>query len=156
MIIVKASNKIRKQLNNKIIDFYINIWYERLINLTKRKYSYRQAWNNIYSTLCFFNETFDDAQVKKTTLSSWKNNGWHEIRYNNWHFAIIVQFDMFGNNIAIVQDCIHNKDYHNDTMQTQPFVMDKPDDKSHLVDWREYRLNKLISEAIRDSIRRIL
>ena len=156
MIIVKANNKIRKQLNNKIIDFYINIWYERLINLTKRKYSYRQAWNNIYSTLYFFNETFDDTLVKRTTLSSWKKNGWYEIKYKNWHFAIIIQLDMFGNNIAIVQDCIHDKDYHNDTMQTTPFVMDTPDDKSHLVDWKEYKLNKLISEAIRYSIKRIL
>lgn len=63
---------------------------------------------------------------------------------------------MFGNNIAIVQDCIHDKDYHNDTMQTSPFTMDEPDDKSHLVDWREYKLDKLISEAIRVSIRKIL
>ena len=36
MIIVKANNLKKKYLNNKITDFYINIWRERLINPTKR------------------------------------------------------------------------------------------------------------------------
>lgn len=63
---------------------------------------------------------------------------------------------MFGNNIAIVQDCIHDNDYHNDTMETKPFEKDNDDDVSHLVDWKENYLNKLISEAIRNSIRKLL
>ena len=99
---------------------------------------------------------FDDIQIKKTILSSWKKNNWYEIKYRNWHFAVIIQLDMFGNNIAIVQDCIHDKDYHNNTMQTSPFVKDSPNDKSHLVDWMEYKLDKLITEAIRDYIKRLL
>lgn len=156
MIIVKANNLKKKYLNNKITDFYINIWRERLINPTKRKYSYQQAWANIRSTLLFFNEVFDDIQIKKSILSSWKKNNWYEIKYRNWHFAVIIKLDMFGNNIAIVQDCIHDKDYHNNTMQTSPFVKDSPNDKSHLVDWMEYKLDKLITEAIRDYIKRLL
>ena len=156
MIIVKANNLKKKYLNNKITDFYINIWRERLINPTKRKYSYQQAWANIRSTLLFFNEVFDDIQIKKSILSSCKKNNWYEIKYRNWHFAVIIQLDMFGNNIAIVQDCIHDKDYHNNTMQTSPFVKDSPNDKSHLVDWMEYKLDKLITEAIRDCIKILL
>ena len=156
MIIVKTNNLKKKYLNNKITDFYINIWRERLINPTKRKYSYPQAWANIRSTLLFFNEVFDDIQIKKSILSSWTKNNWYEIKYHNWHFAVIIQLDMFGNNIAIVQDCIHDKDYHNNTMQTSPFVKDSPNDKSHLVDWMELKLDKLITEALRDCIKRLL
>lgn len=70
MITVEVDNLKEKQLICKITDFYIDIWRERLINSTKRKYSYRQAWYNIHSTLLFFKETFDDIQIKKTTLSS--------------------------------------------------------------------------------------
>ena len=59
--------------------------------------------------------------------------------------------DLFGNNIAMVQDCCHDKDYHNDTMETQPFVMDNPDDKSHIVDWKKY-MKQLIKEAVYDAL----
>lgn len=156
MIQIKANKTTKTMLVDKITSFYINIWYDRLINLTKRKYSYEQARKNIISALQFFCMTFDDSEVKKTQFLKWKNKEWFEIKYKNWHFAVIVQLDMFGNNVAIVQDCIHDKDYHNDTMQTEPFKMDNDEDQAHLVDWKLNYLNKLISESIRDSIERLL
>lgn len=156
MIQIKTNKTVKVMLIDKITSFYINIWHDRLINLTKRKYSYEQARKNIIDTLHFFSMTFDDLEVKKTRFLKWINRGWYEIKYKNWHFAVIVQLDMFGNNIAIVQDCIHDNDYHNDTMETKPFEKDNDDDVSHLVDWKENYLNKLISEAIRNSIRKLL
>ena len=89
-------------------------------------------------------------------MTSWKTKGYREIVYKNWHFAVIVQLDMFDNNIAIVQDCVHDKDYHNDTMQTEPFKMDNPNDMSHLVDWKEHRLNAIRTESIRKAIKKLL
>ena len=61
---------------------------------------------------------------------------------------------MFGNNIAIVQECCHDKDYHNDTLETEPFKMDNPDDKSHLVDWKEIKLKSIIQETINQYLKR--
>lgn len=156
MISIKIDKKTYNNLSQKIIDFNLNLWYERLVNITKRKYSYTEAWKNIHSILSFFGESFNDNQLKKTIIKSWQNKGWYEIRYKNWHFAVTIQLGLFGNNIAIVQDCIHDKDYHNDTMQTSPFEMDSPDDKSHLVDWREYKFDRLISESIKNSINKII
>ena len=146
--------------NSKIIEkiknFYLILYKQRLYSNAKVKITKGQVENNIRSSLSFIGKHFDDSILKNTIIPKWKELGMYEIRYKKWHLGVIVQLDMFGNNIAIVQDCIHDKDYHNDKMETKPFVMDTPDDKSHLVDWKEYKLNKLISEAIRDSIKRIL
>ena len=153
MVRIVINRATKTAIITKITSFYVNIWHDRLVNLTLRNYAFSSAKKNIVSALDFLNKTFDDTQVKRTTLSSWKTNGWYEIKYKNWHFAVIVQLDLFGNNTAIIQDCIHDKDYHNDTMQTKPFVMDNPDDKSHLVDWKEYRLKAIIRETINDFLR---
>ena len=153
-IIANRINKAR--LNRKIISFYIGIWHDRLVSQTKRKYAYNQVWRNINNVLSFYCKTFNDNQIKNPTLSAWKSREWKEIPYKNWHFAVIIQLDLFGRNMAIVQDCVHDKDYHNDTMQTEPFKMDNPDDMSHLVDWKEHRLNVIIAESIRKSIKKLL
>lgn len=146
--------------NNKIIEkiknFHLMLYEQRLYSNAKVKITRGQVEDNIRKSLYFIGKHFDDSVLKNTIIPKWKELGMYEIRYKKWHLGVIVQLDMFGNNIAIVQDCIHDKDYHNDTMQTSPFTMDEPDDKSHLVDWREYKLDKLISEAIRVSIRKIL
>lgn len=47
MIQIKANKATKGMLVDKITSFYINIWHDRLINLTKRKYSYEQARKNI-------------------------------------------------------------------------------------------------------------
>lgn len=156
MVRITASRRKKIDIINKITDFYLDIWYERLINLTKRKYSYYQARRNILSVLTVFTKAFNDNQVKNTNIDYWKRQRWYEIQYKSWHFAVIIQLDLFGNNIAIVQDCIHDKDYHNDTMETAPFVMDSPDDKSHLVDWRERNVDNIIRESIYRYIRKNL
>lgn len=156
MIQIKASRKNKAYLNRKIVSFYIGIWYDRLVNLTKRKYAYNQVLRNINNVLSFYKVTFNDNQIRNTILLDWKRKGWKEIPYKNWHFAVIVQLDLFGRNVAIVQDCVHDKDYHNDTMQTEPFKMDSPNDMSHLVDWKERRLNAIIAESIRKSIKKLL
>lgn len=156
MIHVRASRANRIRLNGEIIRFYTNLWYDRLVNLTKRKYTYAIVWRNVRNVLTFYGQTFDDNQLKVPTLSTWKTNGWREIMYKKWHFAVVVQLDMFGNNIAIVQDCCHDKDYHNDTMETEPFRMDNPDDKSHLVDWKEIKLKSIIKEIINQYLKQNL
>lgn len=156
MTTVKTSKKLKRKLYIKIVNFYINLWFQRKVGLTKYKYSYAKAWNNIHSVLSFFNESFDNKQLKKATIKSWRDKGLYEIRYKKWHFAVSIQLDIFENYIAIIQDCVHDKDYHNDTIQTSPFEMDSPDDKSHLVDWKEYKLDRLISESIKNSIDKIM
>lgn len=65
MIQIKTNKTVKVMLIDKITSFYINIWHDRLINLTKRKYSYEQARKNIIDTLHFFSMTFDDLEVKK-------------------------------------------------------------------------------------------
>ena len=156
MVRIVINRATKAAIVKKIVLFYIGIWYDRLVNLTLKKYAFPKARKNIVSALAFLRKTFDDNQVKKTTYASWQARGWNEIQYSNWHFAVIVQLDMFGNHIAIVQDCVHNKDYHNDTSQTSPFVMDNPDDKSHLVDWKEYRMNNIIIETINQYLKQNL
>ena len=156
MITVKTSKKLKRKLYIKIVNFYINLWFQRKVGLTKYKYSYENDCNNIHSVLSFFNESFDNKQLKKATIKSWRDKGLYEIRYKKWHFAVSIQLDIFENYIAIIQDCVHDKDYHNDTIQTSPFEMDSPDDKSHLVDWKEYKLDRLISESIKNSIDKII
>ncbi len=146
MIRIRLRNR---RLISEIRDFYINIWLDRLTNLTLRNYSYRRALQNYLNVLTFFGKTFDDNAIKETQKNDWKRRGYKEIHDMNWHFAVIVQLDLFGQHIAIVQDCCHDKDYHNDTMETQPFVMDNPDDLSHLADWKKYT-KQLIREHNKD------
>lgn len=148
MVRIVINRATKATIVRKIASFYVNIWFDRLVNLTLRKYAFPKARRNIISALAFLRQTFEDNQVKKTTLANWQARGWNEIHYKNWHFAVIVQLDMFGNNIAIVQDCCHDKDYHNGTMETEPFKMDNADDKSHLVDWKEYKVQTIIRETI--------
>lgn len=154
MLHVRTNRAIRTRLSRKIAQFYINIWYDRLINVTRYKYAYTRALRNGLNVLTFFSQTFNDNYLKNPTLKTWQDKGWKEIQYKNWHFAVVVQLDLFGNNTAIVQDCIHDKDYHNDNMQTKPFVMDNPNDQSHLADWKEYRMRTIIRETINQYIRR--
>lgn len=153
MIQIKTNIVNKRRIINIITDFYIDIWKERNNSNTLKKYSVGEAWKNIHNALTFFNKSFDDTQLRNTIIARWKTNGWYEIQYSNWHFAVIVQLDLFGNNIAIVQDCINDKDYHNNIMQTQPFQQDNTDDKSHLVDWI-VPLN--IDSIIKENINRFL
>lgn len=156
MVRIVINRTTKATIVRKIASFYVNIWFDRLVNLTLRKYAFPKARRNIISALAFLRQTFEDNQVKKTTLANWQARGWNEIQYKSWHFAVIVQLDMFGNNIAIVQDCCHDKDYHNDTMETEPFKMDNADDKSHLVDWKEYKMMFIITETINSYLRKNL
>jgi hypothetical protein len=41
-------------------------------------------------------------------------------------------------------------------METKPFKMDNVDDKSHLVDWKEYKINTIITETINSYLRKNL
>ena len=75
MIHVRASRANRIRLNGEIINFYTNLWYDRLVNLTKRKYAYALVWRNVRNVLTFYGKTFDDNQLKVPTLITWKSNG---------------------------------------------------------------------------------
>jgi hypothetical protein len=68
MIHVRASRANRIRLNGEIINFYTNLWYDRLVNLTKRKYAYALVWRNVRNVLTFYGKTFDDNQLKKSPL----------------------------------------------------------------------------------------
>jgi len=149
MIRISTVRRNRALITNKIASFYINIWIDRMSGLTLRKYNFRQARANVLSAISFFGQTFDDHQLRKPRISAWQKEGIYEIYYRKWHFAVVVQYDIFGNAVAIVQDCRHDKDYHDDTMETKPFVMDNPNDKSHLVDWNERRLKSIVENVIR-------
>ncbi len=151
MILIRLRNR---SILRKIRDFYIEIWYDRLVHLTLHKYSFAEAYRNYLNVFRFFGKTFDDRAIKETKIDDWKRRGWKEIEDMNWHFAVIVQLDLFGNHIATVQDCCHDKDYHNDTMETKPFKMDNPDDRSHLVDWKEIKLKTIIRETIYQYLKR--
>lgn len=154
MLIVQVP--ITSKVIEKIKDFYISIYKQRLYSNAKNKYPRSKAEKNIKDTLTFIGMQFNDTALKETIISKWKTIGLYEIRYKNWHLGVTVQLDMFGNNIAFVQDCIHDKDYHNDTMQTEPFKMDNYDDKSHLVDWKECKINSIIRETVNQYFKRNL
>jgi hypothetical protein len=140
----------------KVSNFYKDLYLQRIKSNARNKYPLSVVFKNIKQTLFITQVRFNDNALKRPTIIVWKNNNWYEIKYKNWHFAVIVQLDMFGNNVAIIQDCMHDKDYHNDTMQTEPFKMDDSNDQADLVDWKLNYLNNLISESIRESIKRLL
>lgn len=154
MLYVKISRN--SSIKERITDFYITLYYERLYGLTKRKYTKTQANQHIRNALMIMNQTYDESQLRKPTISRWKKDGWYEIYFKNWHFAVTVQYDLFGNCTAMVLDCCHDKDYHNDTMETKPFVMDNSNDQSHMVDWNEHRYKKIVEDVIRKYLKRNL
>ena len=88
MVRITASRRKKIDIINKITDFYLDIWYERLINLTKRKYSYYQARRNILSVLTVFTKAFNDNQVKNTNIDYWKRQRWYEIQYKSYQKII--------------------------------------------------------------------
>ena len=153
---LKAQVYKGSKIIEKIRDFYLLLYQQRLYSNAKYKYPRSVAERNIRNTLSFIGKEFNNSELRRPINSQWARNGWYEIKYNNWHFAVVVQLDLFGNNIAIIQDCAHDKDYHNDTMQTEPFKMDSPNDQSHLVDWKLHKLRRIIAETINDYLRKNL
>ena len=156
MITLTATKSNKRLITNKITDFYISIWLERMLGRTLKKYHFNQARTNVRKALTAFGRRFKDTDLRKPKIKKWCIDGMYEIYFNKWHFAVFVQLDMFNNNVALVQDCCHDKDYHDDTMETRPFVMDNPNDLSHLVDWDEHQFKSIVENVIRSYLQQNL
>ncbi|MGM9858923.1 MAG: hypothetical protein ACI311_06735 [Bacilli bacterium] len=133
--------KLNKYIFDKITNYYTDLYYERLKNYPNdRSYSKKQLLCNIKTAKSIHNATITDNNITQPIYTPWIDNGWKEIKANNWHYAVVLMKNTNGTIVAIGQDAHHKNDNHNDTMQTKPYNESWNVSKTRLV--------KLISEAI--------
>lgn len=75
--------------NNEIIEkiknFYLMLYEQRLYSNAKVKITRGQVEDNIRKSLYFIGKHFDDSVLKNTIIPKWKELGMYEIRYKKWH-----------------------------------------------------------------------
>ena len=117
--IVNLPSKIREKIKN----YYTELYYKfRKRYPNDRSYTHKQLLSNIRNATSINKTSIEDIDIKQPIYQPWLNEGWKEIRANNWHYAIKLVIMKNGEQIqAIVQDAHHKNDNHNDTMQTNPY-----------------------------------
>ena len=75
-------------------------------------------WKRVAKSI--HNTTITESDITHPIYIPWTNNGWKEIKANNWHYAIVLMNNAKGDIIAMEQDAHHKNDNHND--MTQPYV----------------------------------
>lgn len=132
--------KLTKYINDKIVNYYTELYNKRLKRYPNdRSYTKQQLLQNIRNAKSINNSTITDNDITQPTYTPWINNGWKEIKANNWHYAIILLNDGKGAIIAKGQDAHHKNDNHNNTMQTQPYTDESVIKIANLIE----RMNKL-------------
>lgn len=115
--------KLTKNILDKISDYYIELYNQRLGKYPyDRSYTKKQLQQNIRVAKSIHNTTITESDITQPIYIPWINNGWKEIKANNWHYAIVLMNNAKGDIVAMGQDAHHKNDNHNDIMQTQPYV----------------------------------
>lgn len=112
--------KLTKNIFDKIADYYIELYNQRFGKYPyDRSYTKKQLQQNIRVAKSIHNTTITESDITQPIYIPWINNGWKEIKANNWHYAIVLMNNAKGNIEAMGQDAHHKND---NLMQTQPYV----------------------------------
>ena len=115
--------KLTKYIKDKIVNYYTELYYKRLERYPNDKsYTKKRLQQNIRNAKSIDNSIVTDSDITQPIYIPWINNGWKEIKANNWHYAIVLLNDGKGTIVAKGQDAHHKNDNHNDIMQTQPYT----------------------------------
>jgi hypothetical protein len=152
MVLVVIPNSIAIKVSRK----YTNLRRQRLRSGSRKPYSIAKLRANIANALSINGDYIDPHDLKEPLYSLWITNKYKVLPYNHWFYAVKLMINANGETIARVVDALYEGDYHNDTMKTRPFRMDNPDDKSNLVDWKEYKIKSIIRETIEQYLKQHL
>lgn len=115
--------KLTKNIFDKISYDYIELYNQRLEKYPHdRSYTKKQLQQNIRAAKSIHNTTITESDITQPIYITWIDNGWKEIKANNWHYAIVLMNNTKGDIVAMGQDAHHKNDNHNDTMQTHPYM----------------------------------
>lgn len=110
----------RSSVNKKVRNYYTELWTAwKKSNPLSRAYPISKLNANIRNALSVNGKVFEVHQFKEATITKWA--GRKVLPYSHWFFLVNFQKDLFGNIYAIVEDACYEGDYHNDTMNTQPY-----------------------------------
>ena len=116
-------------------------------------YTLRKMRTNVANAYAISRMTFPETAFKLSQYAPWVANGWYEVYYSHWYFAVTFAVGRGGIVRAVVQDAIYEGDHHNDIMTTKPYES-KTYKKSIVI--TESKLRHIITESVRNVLNRLL
>lgn len=118
--------KVPKELHLKqrIVDKYTWLYSEyRRFYPEKKDYTYKQLRRNIAEVASIVNTMVDTNDMHSSTFTPWLDNGWKQLYYRHWYFALIIVV-VDGSTTAVVMDAHYEGDHHNDILLSAPYDID--------------------------------
>ena len=141
-------------LRNKIVETYSHLYNEwRRTHIGSSAYTVRQLNTNIRNAYSVVRQSFPETSFKLSTYAPWAANGWYEVYYSHWYFAVTFVTLRSGAVRAQIQDGIYEGYHHNDIMNTKPYES-KTYKKAILL--TESKLRRIITESVRNILNRLL
>ena len=112
----------KTSLKNKIKNKYIYLFNEFHRTNPAGKYPRKKLNQNISNVISVGKISIELTELKQSVILQWKENNWFVLYWNHWYFAVMLKKTKNGTLIAEIQDCLYEGDYHNDTMETEPYV----------------------------------
>lgn len=144
-VVFQPGSPLRNKIKNTYTCLYKQFKNENPHDKTYTRKKLRQNISNVLSVGRIF---VDESSLRQPQYNPWVQSGWIEIpSYRHWHFAVVKKIDKRGRTFFEIQDCVYEGDYHNDTMQTQPY------NESKVIRISETILKQII---IMESIKKVL
>ncbi len=141
-------------LRNKIVETYSHLYNEwRRTHIGSSAYTVRQLNTNIRNAYSVVRQSFPETSFKLSTYAPWAANGWYEVYYSHWYFAVTFVTLRSGAVRAQIQDGIYEGYHHNDIMNTKPYES-KTYKKARVL--TESKLRRIITESVRNILNRLL
>lgn len=112
---------LSKDVRDKVVKKYTSL-YRAMKQKLGTAYPKTKLADNIRNALSINGTSVDILHLKEPIYNSWKSNNLKVIKYNHWYYAIRLVKKPNGVLLAYAIDVLYEGDYHNDVMQTQPYV----------------------------------
>ena len=121
MVLVVIPSSIATKVSRK----YTNLRRKLIRAGGRRTYPIIKLRQNIANALSINGGYIDPHKLKKPIYNDWIKKKYKVFFYGHWYYAVILMVNSTGEPIAKVVDALYEGDYHNDTMQTNPYDENK-------------------------------
>lgn len=112
------------RLKQRIVNKYTWLYREYCRFYPEKKdYTYKQLRRNITEVASIVNMMMDNNDMHNSTFPPWLDNGWKQLYYKHWYFALVVM-EINGSSKVVVMDAHYEGDHHNDILLSTPYDMD--------------------------------
>ena len=115
---------------------------------SQRDYTVAKLRQNICAAYDVVRQTFSIADFHPSRYTAWHSNGWYDLYYAHWCFAVAFSRTKGGVVFAVIQDAHYEGYHHNDTIGSKPYDESvKP--QSNRVAITENDLRNIVRECVR-------